>query len=128
MSNKKNTPKTDRPTTPNGQQARPDWLEALANDTGATATLRAGPIIFALYPERARPTSRAQAQAVRAELNATLDRLHYADLHALNEVARILANDHNGARWAVRNSNRDRAHYIERITRHASERKAKQAE
>lgn len=126
MSNKKNTPRTiGTPAASSGQQggqARPAWLESLANDGTAPATLRAGLIIFALYPESARPSSRAQAQAVKAELVAALDRLHYADLHALNEMAHILANDHDGARWSVRNSNKHRAGYIERIMRHAKER------
>ncbi len=118
MNTERRTPQTNTP-------ARPEWLEALASDHSAASTLRAGAIIHALYPTSARPASRAQARQVKAELIAALDRLHYADLHALNEVVRILASDRDGARWAVRDTIKNRAHYIERIMRHASVRAEK---
>ena len=96
---------------------RPTWLEALPDHPSASATIRAGMAVWALYPDKARPTHAAVRRGVTAELIEALEQLHYADLFALNEVVRILAKDHDGARWIVRHTNQRRADLMARIDR-----------
>lgn len=91
-----------------------NWTDELMKDHHAPITIRAGMTIFHLYPTSARPSNRREAAIVKAELLAALDELHYADLVALRDAARILAADHEGARWACADTRKRGHEYIAR--------------
>lgn len=90
--------------------ARPaNWVDELINDDHAANTIRVGMVIFHLYPLSARPSNRRETATVKAELIEAIDGLHFADLAALRDAVRILAGDHDGARWVCAQT-RQRGH------------------
>lgn len=85
--------------------------------TDAAASLRSGAIIHHLYPVRVTPATAAEVEATRRELIECLGALHFADLWALRDMVHVLANDHDGARWASQHTRKMSGDFLARMRR-----------